>query len=212
MKLFWTPASPFVRKVMVVVHELGLTDQVEIAPTVWPHEWGTKTVAFDPDFIAANPVGRIPALVTDEGVALCESNIICRYLATRGPENSVVPGERPEDLPLLRLWGIADGALEAMIATRAETLRTGPVRSDDFIRKQLDRVVRCIDSFDLDVLEADGEVTIAHISAAIVCGYLDFRYPDETWRPGRERLANWADRFCQRPSMQATLPAETPQK
>ena len=72
MQLFWTSASPFVRKAMVSIHELKLEKRIEIVPTTWPHEWATRTVEFDKEFIAANPVGRIPALVTDDGIAICE--------------------------------------------------------------------------------------------------------------------------------------------
>jgi len=212
MRLFWTPASPFVRKVMTVVHETGLADHVEIVPTVWPHEWATKTVAFDPAFVAANPVGRIPALVTESGVAICESNLICRYLAARAGRAELIPGDGDADLPLVRLWGLADGAIEAMIATRAESLRTGAERSADFIRKQMDRIGRCFDGFDLDVLGDARSPTIAHLAAAIACGYMDFRFPDERWRKKRQRLVNWYERFGQRPSMAMTRPGETPQQ
>ena len=73
MKLFRTPASPFVRKVMVAILELGLQDRIELVSTRWPHSWATETVPFAPDFAAATPVGRIPALVTDDGMRLTDS-------------------------------------------------------------------------------------------------------------------------------------------
>jgi glutathione S-transferase len=212
MKLFWTPASPFVRKVMTVVHEAGLAEQVEIVPTVWPHEWATRTVAFDPAFIAANPVGRIPALVTESGIALCESNLICRYLATRAGRPDLIPGDGEADLPLVRLWGLSDGAVEAMIAARAESLRSGGERSSDFIRKQMDRIARCFGSFDLGVLQKSRQPTIAHLTAAIACGYMDFRLPEEDWRTKRPELADWYDQFSRRQSMMMTRPGETPQR
>jgi glutathione S-transferase len=180
MRLFWTPASPFVRKVMVILHELGLADQVEIVPTVWPHEWATHTVKFDPDFIKANPVGRIPALVTDSGAALCESNLIFRYLAAKLDGQKLIPEETDENLSVLRLWGIGDGALEAMIATRAEALRAASERSEDFMGKQMDRIIRCFDSFDVALLNSYSEPTIAHIIAGIACGYMDFRFLPKT--------------------------------
>ena len=84
MKLFWTPASPFVRKVMVAAIELGLDGRIEIYPTYWPHEWGSRTIAFDPEFISANPVGRIPALITEEGVALVEFEFDLRVPSDQG--------------------------------------------------------------------------------------------------------------------------------
>jgi glutathione S-transferase len=212
MRLFWTPASPFVRKVMVILHELGLADQVEIVPTVWPHEWATHTVKFDPDFIKANPVGRIPALVTDSGAALCESNLIFRYLAAKLDGQKLIPEETDENLSVLRLWGIGDGALEAMIATRAEALRAASERSEDFMGKQMDRIIRCFDSFDVALLNSYSEPTIAHIIAGIACGYMDFRFPSQNWRSDRPLLAGWYGEFSLRPSMMMTRPKETPQK
>ncbi len=212
MQLFWTPASPFVRKVMAVVHEAGLSEQVEIVPTVWPHEWATRTVSFDPAFIAANPVGRIPALVTESGIALCESNLICRYLAAKGGKPELIPGDTDADLPLVRLWGLSDGAIEAMIAARAESLRSGTERSRDFIRKQMDRIARCFDSFDINVLQRFRQPTIAHLAAAIACSYMDFRFPDEDWRTKRPQLVDWYEQFSRRQSMMMTIPAETPQR
>jgi glutathione S-transferase len=211
MRLFWTPASPFVRKVMVAAHELKLVRQIEIVPTAWPHEWATRTIAFDEDFVAANPVGRIPTLVTEEGTAICESNLICRYLAARVAGAKLIPGNTADDLPALRLWGIADGALEAMIARRAETLRADRERSDDFIRKQRQRIARCFDGFDVSYLASGKEPTIAHVAAGIACGYMDFRFPADAWRDNRAPLARWYDDFATRESMKLTMPAETPQ-
>jgi glutathione S-transferase len=80
MKLFHTPASPFVRKCSVAIRELGLEDRVEIIPTKWPHSWGTETVPYREDFLAATPIARIPALVTEDGERLTESSLICEYL------------------------------------------------------------------------------------------------------------------------------------
>jgi glutathione S-transferase len=212
MRLFWTPASPFVRKVMALVHETGLSEQVKIVPTVWPHEWATRTISFDPAFIAANPVGRIPALVTESGVAICESNLICRYLAAKAGKPELIPRDGDVDLPLLRLWGLSDGAIEAMIAARAESLRSGTERSPNFLRKQMDRIDRCFDSFDINVLQGFRQPTIAHLSAAIGCGYMDFRFPEEDWRTKRPQLVDWYEQFSQRQSMMMTRPAETLQR
>jgi glutathione S-transferase len=210
MKLFWTPASPFVRKVMVTAIELGVRDRIDIHPTYWPHEWGTKTVDFDPAFVAANPIGRIPALVTDDGTALVESNLICDYLQSLAGRSLLPTG--PARWPALRLLGVADGALEAMIARRAESLRRGADRSDDFLGKQRDRIVRCLDSIEREFTGLDGELTLGQISTGIACGYMDFRYPEDGWRTGRPRLSAWYDAFARRPSMQQTVPSETPQR
>jgi glutathione S-transferase len=210
MRLFWTPASPFVRKVMVVIHELDIANQIEIVPTVWPHEWATRTIQFDPDFIATNPVGRIPALIADDGTAIAESSLICRYLVAKAGGSPLIP--KDADLPALRLWGIGDGALEAMIARRAETLRSDQERSEDFLQKQKDRISRCFDAFDVSFLDTHREPTMAQIVVGIACGYMDFRFPADDWRSKRSKLARWYDQFAQRQSMTSTVPAETPQR
>jgi glutathione S-transferase len=212
MKLYWTPASPFVRKVMVAAIELGLRDRIEIVPTVWPHSWATHTVDFDSGFVAANPIGRIPALVTDEGVALPESNWICFHLDSLLDRPRLLPESGVERLEAMRLVAVGDGAIEAMILRRAETLRHPPERSDDFIGKQRDRIARCFDEIEHRIDHLNGPVDLAQICAGVGCSYMDFRYPEDGWRDNHPRLAEWFAVFAARPSMTATEPAETPQK
>ncbi len=125
----------------------------------------------------------------------------------------MIPPTADEFVPLLRLWAVGDGALEAMIARRAETLRAAPERSEHFIRKQADRISRCFDSFEISVLEATSETTtIAHITVGVACGYMDFRYPHDDWRKKRPRLDAWYDAFSRRESMKQTVHGETPQQ
>jgi glutathione S-transferase len=212
MKLFWTPASPFVRKVMVAILELGLRERIEICPTYWPHEWGVRTIAFEQDFIAANPIGRIPTLVTDEGIAIPESNWICEYLDSLSGAPRLLPKAGAARWKCIRALAVADGAVEAMIARRAETLRKGADRSAEFIAKQRDRSARCLDCLEREIAAIEGELTLAQISAGIACGYMDFRYPEDQWRTGRPRLAAWYAAFAARPSMVETVPAETPER
>ena len=93
MKLFVTTASGPVRKVRITIFELGLEDRIEIIQTRWPHTWGTHTVPFRPDFAAATPVGRIPALVTDDGIQLTDSSVICDYLEHKFPTPPLYPSD-----------------------------------------------------------------------------------------------------------------------
>ncbi|HVZ15762.1 MAG TPA: glutathione S-transferase N-terminal domain-containing protein [Terriglobales bacterium] len=212
MKLFWTPASPFVRKVMVTAIELGLDERIVIHPTYWPHEWGSRTIEFDPEFIAANPVGRIPALVTEEGIALVESNLICEYLQTRVSAPALRPPVGNPRWQDTRLLGIVDGALEAMIARRAEMLREEREQSSGFVAKQRDRIARCFDSLEQECDAFERGLTLAQITTGVACGYMDFRYPSDQWRISRSRLSDWYMRFAERPSMKRTIPSETPQR
>lgn len=211
MKLYWTPASPFVRKVMVVAIELGLDHRIEILPTYWPHNWGFQTVEMEPDFMAANPVARIPTLVTDDGVPIAESNLICDHLQSLNEAKALLPKPGKARWEALRILGIADGALEAMIARRAELLRNGVNQSNDFIDKLRTRIGRCLDSLDAEIGSFDGPISLPQIAAGIACSYMDFRYASDDWRNGRSRLAAWHAVFAKRPSMMKTEAAETPQ-
>ena len=80
MLLFTSPASPWVRRCVVSAAELGLLDRIERVPTRWPHTWATQTTEYTPEFAAATPVARIPALVSDDGLRLSDSHAICDYL------------------------------------------------------------------------------------------------------------------------------------
>jgi glutathione S-transferase len=212
VKLFWTPASPFVRKVMVAAIELGLDSRIEIHPTYWPHEWATHTVDFDPAFVAANPIGRIPALITEDGVALAESNWICSYLDSLPDRPQLFPFSGKAHWEMIRLLAIADGAIESMILRRAETLRHPPERSDNFIGKQRERTARCLDEIEIAVPALrDATVDMRHIATGVACSFMDFRYGQDEWRKSRPQLTRWYEDFAQRPSMKRTQPGETPQ-
>ena len=197
---------------MVSALELGLRERIEIVPTYWPHAWGTRTVDFDPAFLAANPIGRIPVLVTDDNIAIPESNWICQYLDSLAGEPRLMPQHGAARWHCVRVLAIADGALEAMIARRAESLRTGADRSEDFLAKQRDRARRCMDALESETGALTGDLTLAQISTGIGCGYMDFRYPEDDWRRRCPKLSAWYEEFSQRPSMMQTVPTETPQR
>ena len=212
MKLFWTPASPFVRKVMVTAIELGLQDRIEIVPTYWPHDWATKTIPFDSEFISSNPVGRIPTLVTEDGRALPESHLICEYLGHLTPATPLVPIQGARRWAVLRLQAIVDGLLDGTIARRAESLRIGVEQSADFIDKQRTRAARCFDSLETAIDDVAGLIHLGQICVGVACGYFDFRFPTDAWRIGRPALAAWYAEFSQRSSMVQTSHTETPQR
>jgi len=212
MRLFWTPASPFTRKVSVSAMELGLWEQIEIAKTTWSLEWGYKTIPFTPGLAEANPVARIPTLVTDAGVPLGCSTIACQHLdALSG--GKLTPAD---PWPMWSLYAVADGILEAQVLMRAEFLRPAERRMESFLDKQRDRINRCFDQIEAaaDQLQtgADGgPPNLAEITVGIAAGYQDWREWLDDFRPGRPKLSAWYETFRQRPAMRATEPAETPE-
>ena len=142
MRLYVTPASPWVRRVRVTILELGIEDRFEFVQTRWPHSWGTQTVAMPADFTAATPVMRIPALVTDT-VTLTNSHAICDYLNAEFGEYRLLAREGAARWQALATMALANAVLEAQIMRRAETLRSDKERSADFIAKMRDRTFRC---------------------------------------------------------------------
>ncbi|MDA0664206.1 MAG: glutathione S-transferase N-terminal domain-containing protein [Proteobacteria bacterium] len=209
MKLFWTPASPFTRKVCVTARELGLWDRIEVAPTVWPLDWGYATVSFTEGLAEANPVARIPTLVTDDDVPLGDSTLICQHLNSLAPNAGVIP----EGADQWRMWSryaVADGILEAQVAMRAELLRPTAGVSQGFLAKQRDRIARCFDHLEQRADEFDGPLDLTQITAGMACGYQDWRDWLDDFRPGRPRLARWYEAFSQRTAMKVTEPSETP--
>lgn len=211
MRLFTTPASPWVRRCVVSIKELDLEDRVEFVSTRWPHTWATKTVAFDPAFLDATPVGRIPALVTDQGVRLADSGAICDYLNAELGGHRLMPAGGAGRWRMLSVISIVNGLVEAQICRRAELLRDARERSDDFIEKMRQREQRCFVALEPAVADFGATVDLAQIAAATACGYADFRYPAEDWRGAAPELSRWFAQFSERPSMRATKPVETPQ-
>jgi glutathione S-transferase len=210
MRLYVTPASPWVRRVRVAILELGIEDRFEFIQTRWPHSWGTQTVAMSADFTAATPVMRSPALVTDT-VTLTDSHAICDYLNAEFGQYRLLPREGAARWQALSTMALANGILEAQIMRRAELLRSDKERSADFIAKMRDRTFRCFAALEKHLPTFGPAFDLAQITTGVACGYDDWRYgPD--WRAAAPKLAAWYDSVANRPSLTATYPAETPQR
>jgi glutathione S-transferase len=209
VRLYVTPASPWVRRVRVAILELGIQDRFEFVQTKWSHDWATRAVEHRPDFLEATPVVRIPALVT-AGFTLTDSHSICDYLNGEHGGFRLLAREGAARWRALADMSIACGIIEAHISRRAELLRSGDERSDDFIGKMKDRELRCFAALEKRVPHFGTAFDLAQITTAVACGYESWRYGEE-WRGVAPKLAAWYDGVSRRPSMKATEPAETPQ-
>ncbi|RVT83363.1 glutathione S-transferase [Rhodobacteraceae bacterium CCMM004] len=199
MQLYHAAASPFVRKVMVVLHETGQVDDVTVVPAhVMPLE--TKDAA-----LSHNPLGKIPVLTRNDGPALYDSRVICRYLDAR-KGGALYPEARIWEL--LTLEATADGIMDAAVLMVYEgRARPEDKRSEAWVEAQWGKVSRALDAVDgLWISHLRGRLSIGQIAVACALGYLDFRHADRNWRSGREALAAWYADFAERPSMQATRP------
>jgi glutathione S-transferase len=199
VKLFHSATSPYVRKVMVVAHLTGQADALELfgAP-------GTP-LAQNPETVAANPLGKVPCLVTDEGLALYDSRVICRYLDAQAgggmyPERSL--------WETLTLEATGDGIMEAAVLMVYEgRVRDEAMRSEAWVEAQWAKVARALDALEGRWMShLHGPLDAGQISIGCALGYLDFRHGDRDWRKGRPALAAWYQKFSARPSMEATQP------
>jgi glutathione S-transferase len=194
-KLHWSPTSPYVRKVMVAAHELGLAERFDLVAT-WP-----ETVVAD--VAADNPLGRVPALVLPDGTTLFDSLVIAEFLnETAG--GALFPRPGAARWQALTLHALGHGVIDAMIAIVGEGRRPQAERSPAFVAARHAEIGRALDA--VERTPPAHLADIGTIALAAGLGYLDFRQPERAWRPGRPRLSAWYEGFAARPSMRATRP------
>lgn len=199
MKLYHSPTSPFVRKVMVTLKLTGQEAEVELVPgSGTPLEPNQATVA-------ANPLGKIPCLVTDDGMTLFDSRVICRYLDWRAKADLYPEGRAL--FPVLAAEALADGIMEAgILAVYEWRLRPETIRFQPWVEAQTAKVRRGVAALGRNDAVMSGPMNAAKIAAGCALGYLDLRFPDLGWRDSNPRLAAWFAEFSATPQMQATVP------
>ncbi len=203
MKLYWSPASPYVRKVMACAIARRLDGEIE-AVLCNPH-------ASPADLVRDNPLSKVPCLIALDGRALFDSPVICEYLDGLGEAAPLFPPAGSDArLAALRLQAAADGVLDAAVARRMHQ----PWPQDEG-RRAFDARQKAAVDRTLDLLEAEGPPApvLAEIGAvALGCalGYLDFRFGPEDWRRGRPRLEAWFSMVEPLEPLARTRPAEMP--
>jgi len=199
MKLIMSPASPFVRKVRVVIREAGLTHLVEEQPV------STTPMATPEEVRAANPSGKIPVLLREDGPALYDSRVITRYLdAVSGAD--LYPQSRIWEVLTLEATG--DAIMDAaVISVYERRFRPEEIVSQDWLDAQWGKVASSLDAIGARWMShLAGPVDAAQVAVGCALSYLDFRHPDRNWRDGRAALADWHAGFEARPSMAETQP------
>lgn len=198
MKLYSSATSPFARKVRVVLHELALFDRVD--------EQFVDPFAAEPppEFLAVNPLSRIPALITDEGLALPDSKLIIDYLQATAKQPLPAP---PARWPGLRRQMVAEGILEAAVAYVLEKRRPESIVYPAFLDRQTRAIGRALEMLNLEAnaLGTD-RPAVVDVTTGVALAYLDFRLSYLDWRKTAPALADWFEGFRQRPSMVATQP------
>ena len=200
MKLRYSPTSPYVRKVTVVAHETGLNGRIQRVPTVTTDP--TSGLAKD------NPLGKVPALITDDGQSIFDSPVICEYLDNLHGGPKLFPPAGPARWTALRRQALADGILDAAVLRLLETRRPANEQSPAWIEKQKAVIGRALDAFESEIGQFGEAITIGHVTTAVALGYIDFRFGADKWRDRRPALARWFESFAQRPSLANTVPKD----
>ncbi len=199
MKLYHSPTSPYVRKVMVLIAETGLKG-IETATVS-----GTPT-APDASLIERNPLGKVPALERPDGPTLYDSRVICQFLNAQA-EAGLYPAA-PRLWDTLTVEATADGILDAALLMVYESrIRPEEKRFSPWVEGQWAKVGRAISVLETRWIDhLYGPLDMGQIATACALGYLDFRHSSRNWRKGNPRLAEWEAGFAKRPSMLATVP------
>ncbi|MPR05358.1 glutathione S-transferase [Pseudomonas sp. MAFF 212408] len=202
MTLFHNPASPFVRKVRVLLIETGQQGRVALQ--------GCMPTPVNPDaqVVQGNPVGKIPALRLADGTVLHDSRVILDYLDYQHVGNPLIPRDGSARWRRLTLASMADGILDAAVLVRYETaMRPVEKHWEQWLEEQRNKIRRTLAGLEQDAIaELTSHFDIAAISVACALGYLDFRHPDLQWRTANPQLADWYAEVSQRPSMLETQP------
>lgn len=199
MKLHWSPRSPFVRKVMLSAHELGLADRIEKVRTLAAMSQPNAALMGD------NPLSKIPTLVLDDGTVLYDSVVICEYLDGLVGGHRLFPTDFKQRIDALRRHALGNGFLDLLVLRRNERDRPDGARSEPHLvafTTKTDATLAALER------EAGTFVTkpfdIGHVAIGCGLAYFDFRFADQNWRPAHPRLAAWHDTFSARPSAIAT--------
>ena len=201
MKLVYSPPSPFVRKVTTLIYHANLNDSIELI--------NVKTTALSvaEEARAANPLGKIPVMILEDGKAIFDSRVITRYLDDFAGSN-LYPQEKIYDI--LTLEALADGIMESAVSITYESkLRPQNEQSPSWMEAQWSKVLHAVKALDDGDFKAlDSEINMGQIAVACALGYLDFRHDARQWRSGHSNLASWNDKMMKLPALIQTIPTD----
>lgn len=196
MKLAYSPASPYVRKVTACAIARGLDARIE--------RWKIGTT--DPALLPLNPLSKVPTLVTDDGAHLFDSPVICEYLDSLGDAPKLFPAPGAARWTALRRQALGDGIMDASQPRRREIALPQDEGRIAYIALQRGKVEAALNALEAEADTLDGLATIGEITVACALGYLDFRYANEPWRPGHPKLEAWYAKASALPPMAQTVP------
>ena len=197
LTLRFSPASPFVRKVRIAADLLGLTNEIRLAPA--------DTMSPADDLRGQNPLGKIPALILEDGAVLFDSRVIVEYLDAQAGGGRLIPAG-PERFAALTHQALADGLMDAALLQVYE-VRYRPDasrREPAWVAYQADKVARTLEVMAARHADPVEPLHVGHVAQACALGYLDLRF-EGRWRAEHPGLVTWLDRFdAQVPAFAAT--------
>jgi glutathione S-transferase len=196
MKLAHSAASPYVRKVNACAVARGIDGKIE--------RWKVGTT--DPALLEFNPLSKVPTLITDDGVMLYDSPVICEYLDSIGSAPKLFPPAGPARWKALTQEALADGILDATQPRRRELTLPQDEGRKSYIALQQGKVARAVVEFEKQASSLGNLDTIGEITIGCALGYLDFRYANEPWRPGHPELTAWYEKVVNLPPLAETMP------
>jgi glutathione S-transferase len=198
MQLFYSNTSPYSRKVRLVIQEKGLHEHVK----------QILCNPFDdvPALKAANPLAKVPTLITDTGMALYDSPVICEYLDDLTSEKRLIPASGMIRWQVRRWEALADGILDAAYSIVMERRRPSQEQSAQWMTQWETEITRAVQQAERDLHELPDYVSLAQLALAAALGYLDFRLPGLDWRRANTNITAWYAAFKTRSSMQQTSP------
>ena len=204
MKLLHSNTSPYARKVRVVAAEKKLELDLEVADP-----WNPA-----PELARVNPLGKVPALIMDDGTSVFDSRVIVEYLDGLSPVHRLIPEASRDRIAVKRWEAIADGLCDAALLARLENNRPDKNESSaKQIERQRGKIMACIDEMARELGEREfcvgNALSLADIAAGCALGYLKLRYPDIVWESAHPNLARLYKKLAARPSFKLTDPAAT---
>jgi glutathione S-transferase len=204
MKLYGSLMSPYARKVRILLGEKGMACAFEVMNVMDP----------DCPVVQHNPLGKLPALLLDNGTALYDSRVIVEFLDAISTGDRLIPTDPYERSQVRKLEALADGVVDAGSLLRSETQRGAALWNEAARLRQTGKIERGIESIAQIVAEQSwsclSRLTLADIAIGCALGWISFRFPDLNWRANHAALAQYFDRLSMRPAFAGTTPADNP--
>ncbi len=200
-KLFYSDRSPYVRKVMVTLHEVNLFENVEIVSV------RTNPLGVVEDLVDVSPLGKIPTLVLRDGTTIFDSRVICSYLNSIGKSDLYLAKENLK-------WSIKtaeanfDGILDAaLLMVYEHRYRQDIYQNAEWLENLWKKIERTLDFYNNSSSKIlSGSLNMGQISLGCALGYLDYRHNNRNWRAKNQYLRDWFAEFSERLSMRNTIP------